>query len=795
MRRFRTGGVSVAAMLLGAALLAPAPSAVAAPGRAPSSTVSDALTIRTSSQGATAAATAVQLSEVTASSAGTVLIARDDAFADSLASGTLQDEGPLLLVPSSGPLPGEVRAEIARVGASRAIVLGGNTAVSDAVVAELQAMGLAVSRRAGGSRIETAVAVAADRPEATTALLARAFAAEGGSASQAFADALSAGALAAAEGWPVLLTTTDGLSAPTRAHLAGSAVEEVLIVGGTAAIGAGVEAELRDLGLRVDRMAGADRFETAVAIALKRGASSAADVSRTVLLDGTAEDAWVAGFAAAGHSASLGAPVLLAAGATLPPATQGWLAGGGAARFAQDDSAVVLTCAVDRDACEAARQALGRPPRAAVTYDPAGGVLPPGTPVTIIANGAGGPLEVTGSCLDGPQALPQAGGTVQRGAGDGACTLEVELPLAAGLVQREVVGYAAAPSGPLLLAGGPCEGFREFALSADGTTASYVAEPGRGCGAVASGPAVAFTSVADGTTTVIAVPAGYEPSTAFGSLLTLSPDGRLAVTDLQVPGQFGSQSPWVFDRTTGQARPLAGRVPDPSAGEEVVAGGRQAWAPDGDLLGRYCLPTGCGLRIDPMTGAVADGRNPCLAYWAHDPQGTICHLNTATFAGGSFLFGGVQFDGSGVEVGFDLADGAVTVRANGCSEMSGRGGWSVDGAGTTVVRACGLPFQDGFRMGLAVTEMTTGESRVLAIQTTPGSALSLQAGTVDPSGRWAPLRYAQGDGSGRGELHDLHAGAHIDLGVVLGVPQLHAPGAFVVVATDAGLERRPVLLA
>jgi putative cell wall-binding protein len=794
VRRVRRGVRSGAVALL-AALLVPAPPVVAAPAPAVSSSVSDALAIRTGAEGATAAATAVQLSEETASSAATVLIARDDAFADALASGTLQDQGPLLLVPTSGPLPPEVRAEIGRIAASQAIVLGGSAAVSDAVVAELQDLGLAVSRRAGGSRIETAAAIAADRPEATTALLARAFPAEGASASQAFADALSAGGLAAAEGWPVLLTTTDALSAATRSHLIGSAVEEVLIVGGTAAIGAHVEAELRELGLRVDRVAGADRFETAVAIARQRGASSADDVGRTVLLDGTADDAWVAGFAAAGHSASSGAPIVLAAGGTLPPATQAWLTGGAAAPFAQDDAGIVLTCAVTRDACEAARLALGRPPRAAVTYDPAGGVLPPGAAVTILASGAGGPLVVSGSCLDGARGLDASGGTVHRGAGEGPCALEVELPLAGGLVQREVVRYDAVPSGPLVLAGGPCEGFREVALSADGTTASYVADPARGCGAVASAPAVAFTSVADGSTTVIAVPAGYEPSSAFSSLLTLSPDGRLAVTDLQVPGQFGSQAPWVFDRTTGQVRPLAGRVHDPGAGEEVVAGGRQAWTPDGDLLGRYCLSTGCGLRIDPMTGSVADGRNPCLAYWAHDPEGTICYLTTATFAGGSFLFGGLQFDGSGVEVGFDLSDGAVTVRANGCTEAHGGGGWSVDGSGTTVVRACALPYEGGFRMGLAVTDMTTGQSRVLAIQTTADAAPSLEAGTVDPTGRWVPLRYVRGDGTSRGELHDLHAGAHVDLGVVLGVPQLHAPGAFVVVATDAGLERRPVPLA
>ena len=55
---------------------------------------------------------AVRLSQATPFTGNTVLISRDDEFADALASGLLQNAGPLLLVPRDGPLPQMVRDQI-----------------------------------------------------------------------------------------------------------------------------------------------------------------------------------------------------------------------------------------------------------------------------------------------------------------------------------------------------------------------------------------------------------------------------------------------------------------------------------------------------------------------------------------------------------------------------------------------------------------------------------------------------------------------------------------------------------
>ena len=88
-------------------------------------------------------------------------------------------------------------------------------------------------------------------------------------------DGLPAASLAGVVGGPVLLTDPDELSASTGlvlgqivTALPGMATT-VYIVGGTAAVSADVEQVIIDLGYQVDRVAGADRYATAVAVARK----------------------------------------------------------------------------------------------------------------------------------------------------------------------------------------------------------------------------------------------------------------------------------------------------------------------------------------------------------------------------------------------------------------------------------------------------------------------------------------------------------------------------------------------
>lgn len=84
-----------------------------------------------------------------------------------------------------------------------------------------------------------------------------------------FPDALAAGPAAAAVGGSLLLTQPDALPAATEAELRRLSPKQVTIVGSASSINSAVEAKIRASvpQARIERVAGADRYATAVAIA------------------------------------------------------------------------------------------------------------------------------------------------------------------------------------------------------------------------------------------------------------------------------------------------------------------------------------------------------------------------------------------------------------------------------------------------------------------------------------------------------------------------------------------------
>jgi hypothetical protein len=82
-----------------------------------------------------------------------------------------------------------------------------------------------------------------------------------------FPDALGGGPVAALHDGPVLLVKTDSIPAATATELTRLAPEKIVILGGTGVISTGVEAALAAYTAgTVERLAGADRYETAAAI-------------------------------------------------------------------------------------------------------------------------------------------------------------------------------------------------------------------------------------------------------------------------------------------------------------------------------------------------------------------------------------------------------------------------------------------------------------------------------------------------------------------------------------------------
>ena len=199
--------------------------------------------------------TAAAISQAHFPSAQAVVVTRADAFPDALAAGPFaaEFEAPLLLTDGAALSPA-TRDEIVRLGASTFLVLGGEAAVSDAVVEEIAALGLEGGRRAGEDRYATAAALFGNRTVPAEVVLA---------SGASYPDALAAGGLLPDQ---ILLTDPAALPAPTDSLLAEPSVQRVIIVGGPAAITPAVEAQLTGRGLQVLRLAGDDRYATALRI-------------------------------------------------------------------------------------------------------------------------------------------------------------------------------------------------------------------------------------------------------------------------------------------------------------------------------------------------------------------------------------------------------------------------------------------------------------------------------------------------------------------------------------------------
>jgi putative cell wall-binding protein len=223
------------------------------------------------------------------------------AFPDALAVAPLaaRKRGVVLLA-ERDRLPAATEHALEELAPSQIVVVGGQGAISDAVAQQAaDAVSTTYARIAGSNRYETAAEVgqrvgAGGLPEGAS----RVFVASGAS----FADALG-GAAAAASSPPVPLLLTDPTTLPeaTVTQIRRLQPDQVFVLGGTGAVSAAVADAIAQLGPTVTRIAGANRYDTAAAIAT------------TILGDGSVEvraatgsnypDALVAG--------TLGRPLLL----------------------------------------------------------------------------------------------------------------------------------------------------------------------------------------------------------------------------------------------------------------------------------------------------------------------------------------------------------------------------------------------------------------------------------------------------------------------------------------------------
>ncbi|MEE8603120.1 cell wall-binding repeat-containing protein [Euzebya tangerina] len=166
-----------------------------------------------------------------------VVLATGEAFPDALAGGVLAGagDGPVLLT-RPGDLPQSTAEELARLEPAEVLVMGGPAAVADETVAAVDTASDTTARRiAGGNRFETAVAAARELGPVGSVYLAT---------GSAFADALAAVPVALQANGAILLVQPDAVPEPVMALLDELEPFETLILGGTAAVSADVEASL-----------------------------------------------------------------------------------------------------------------------------------------------------------------------------------------------------------------------------------------------------------------------------------------------------------------------------------------------------------------------------------------------------------------------------------------------------------------------------------------------------------------------------------------------------------------------
>jgi putative cell wall-binding protein len=176
-------------------------------------------------------------------------------------------------------------------------------------------MGLTVERISGPDRYATSEAVArrtvglladAGRPWDGTVFLAK---------GSTWPDALSAGALAAKKGWPIVLCRGDDLGSGPTVLMSDLKVKKAVLLGGEGAVSGTVWREVADAGIQADRWSGADRHLTALAIAKSSAERGLSWSGVAVTSDATYADA----LAGAVMQANLGSMILLTPSRSMDP--------------------------------------------------------------------------------------------------------------------------------------------------------------------------------------------------------------------------------------------------------------------------------------------------------------------------------------------------------------------------------------------------------------------------------------------------------------------------------------------
>ena len=210
--------------------------------------------------------TAEAAAQEAASESSYAVVASGEDYPDALTAASLAGALDASILLTSDKEAADTVEELIELGVTNVYIVGGTSSVSEDVQAAIEGAGITVSRVAGQTRQETALAIAEE-----------VYALNGGSVSDicfvatgsSFADALAASAYSYWAQAPIYLTENDGtISDEVLDSIKAGGYSKVIILGGEASVSSETAGVILSVtGVSVTRLGGADRYETAALVA------------------------------------------------------------------------------------------------------------------------------------------------------------------------------------------------------------------------------------------------------------------------------------------------------------------------------------------------------------------------------------------------------------------------------------------------------------------------------------------------------------------------------------------------
>ncbi|WP_191566690.1 cell wall-binding repeat-containing protein [Metabacillus idriensis] len=182
-----------------------------------------------------------------------IIIATGTQYADALSAGPLSRkyEGAPILLVRGNALDASVANEITRLKANKAIIIGGEAAVTKGIETQLQSMKLTTDRINGSDRFHTNRLILNRLGNVDGYFIA---------SGRNYPDALGAAPLATQHNWAILLSDTNSIYYDARVKLKD---KHAIILGGNAVLTSNIDNQVKLVAPKsYIRLAGSDRYET-----------------------------------------------------------------------------------------------------------------------------------------------------------------------------------------------------------------------------------------------------------------------------------------------------------------------------------------------------------------------------------------------------------------------------------------------------------------------------------------------------------------------------------------------------